>query len=308
MVKKEKIENPRRRDFRLGDGTPVAYYPNSDIPMYEVPMTPLSPDCGYGFMKRNLINLTRKRSGLCSIVNEDALHNRVGSSAMIDYINAEQLHGSMDKYFMYGSVNAVRSRIRKVEELTVDLAKGSFEKRGEVSIYEAGCGFIRLPLNILDSLGGELYNLNLSYVGVDKNPDVVKVASKISEFRGASDKIRVYKGDALEELCKLNGELDMILVEGAMEYWSPEYRESFLEESGKHLSEDGVLVGTSTQTIPKEGIARFLGFYFPPTSQEDFIDTFTNAGFNEPKLIKTEPPNISIGIGMKKNPAYRLSD
>ena len=58
-------------------------------------------------------------------------------------------------------------------------------------------------------------------------------------------------------------------------------------------------MATATHVIPKKAIAKFLGFYFDPKSEKEFIDMFNSAGFSEPILIKTEPPNISIGVARK---------
>lgn len=293
----------KERDFRVDDGRIQAYYPGSDILMYEIEMSPIDGDNTYNFPRKFLINAMRKRSGLCALVNDDALRGIRGSAAMIDYINDEQIHGGMDNKFMYGSVDAVRSRIRKIEEISSGFAKESINRGEEFCFYEAGSGFLRLPLLILESLKEDGYRQDLVYIGTDRNPDVVETASKIAEFRGVSDKIRVCHGDALKALQSLDKELDLVLAEGAMEYWEPDYCKAFAEESRRHLKNGGRLVATATHEIPKEKIAKILDFYFEPKSEDEFKEIFTDTGFGEPRLIKTEPPNISIGIARNSNRA-----
>lgn len=290
----------REREFKKEDERLIAYYPgkNGSVMMYQTIMGHIDKLDNYGFVKKNLLTLLRSTSGLCSIINENALNGQIGSAAMIDYINAEQYHGQLDTIFMGGSVAAVRSRIRKIEEISKNIAKNLVDKKIKVNVYEAGCGFIRIPLGIFDFIGEENHDL-FYFIGVEKNPTVVEVASKIAESENLSDKIKVYEGDALESLRKLDGYSNLIIAEGAMEYWNLEYSIEFAREAYRHLDKGGALVGTATHIIPKRRIAEFLGTYFNPLSEEHFKNVFIEAQFSETKLIKTEPPNISIGIGTK---------
>jgi len=290
-----KVVDIRKRDFKKESETLFSYYPGSNILMYEIPMRPID-NCNYTFPRKSIINFLRKNSGLCSIVSEDSLNGNAGSAAMIDYINSEELHGSLDGIFMGGSVGAVRSRIRLMEDVSVQLAKDIIKQKGKVKIYEGGCGFIRIPLKIFKSLEEDLGDVEMSYFGVDKNAEVVKTASEIALFEELSDEIKVYKGDALEELYSL-GDFDLGILEGSMEYWNDKYRRDFFEEICEHLTDDGYFITTATHNVPKKKIAKFLGLYFPPMSEEDFINMYVSTGFDEPELIKTNPPNISIGIG-----------
>ena len=296
----------RERDFRNEDGKWVAYFPGSNIAMYQLSMGPVGEDSGYRMGKRFLINRLREGSGFCSIVNEDVLNDRTGSAAMIDYALANKLHGTLDGVFMGGSVDSIRFRSDNVIKTVNNIAKEKIEENDEVRIYEAGCGFGMVALHLVKYLKGEGYNPNVHYLGVDKQPEVVEVANNIvgevesryPELGGLSKKIKVREGDALEELRK-EGEFDVILAEGTMEYWNDGYRNGFSQEVLGHLSKGGYFISTATHVIPKKRIAQFLGLYFPPMPEVDYISMYTGNGFGNPDLIRTEPPNISIGIGKK---------
>lgn len=291
VISMEEIDS-MRTEFRNEGGTIYAYFPGSDIRMYQLGMYPTGDSNKFG------INFLRQNSGFCSVVSDDVLNDRVGSAAMIDYAYAETLHGVADRIFMRGSTNAIRSRIKNIIQVVTDLAKETIDKKGEVRIYEAGCGFIRVPLQVNEYLKNAGYNPDFYYLGVDKNPEVVKTASEIAEFKGLSDKIEVRCGDALEELVK-EGKFDLILSEGAWEYWNRAYLREFFEESLDHLNDSGYLVGTATHKIPWKTIAAHIGLYFPPMPEEDFIELFNDSGFKLTGLIKTDPSNISIGVGKK---------
>lgn len=291
----------KKRDFVPLDKKNIGvYYPESDIHMYDMSMTPIDRKCGYKPLRRGFINFMRKNSGLCAVVNDGTLRGVMGPAEMIDYINANELHGPLDGIFMGGSVNAVRSRIEKVEKLTGQFAEEAIRGGKKFRLYEAGSGFLRIPINIIDSLKSRDLKPELFYVGVEKDKNAAEAALKIADFEGISDKIDVHLGDALEILRRMDDEFDCVLVEGAMEYWSPHYCKAFAEESYRHLKKGGRLVSTATHVIPKEKMARVLDLYFEPKSESEFIEMYTESGFEEPVLFKTNPPNISVGVGKKK--------
>jgi len=232
----------KTRDFRHDGSGLAAFYPGTDILMYRVNMSPIGEDARCSLLKKGMLNLMRTLSGLCYIVNENALNGRRGTAAMIDYINAEQLHGKLDKMFMYGSVDSVRSRIRKIEEITKSLAQDVLQakKRG-IGIFEAGCGFIRIPLGILSSIQAQDNSFSFYYLGVDKEPQVVEVCAKIVAHEKLHEKIVVANDDALESLETSDRLFDLIIAEGAMEYWDKDYCNRFVREAYKHLHRGGHL-------------------------------------------------------------------
>jgi ubiquinone/menaquinone biosynthesis C-methylase UbiE len=278
----------------------VIYYPGSDIPMYEVSLTPINSNCPYGPLRKAVLNFIRKRSGLCARVNDDVLEGVRGSAAMIDYIMRETLHGEMDAKFMYGSVDAVRSRVRIIQKELVGLAKDYLERKNGFRFFEAGHGFVRTKIQLLNTLKEDGYDITkVRLVGCDTNPRVVDVTRRIIAREEFDSQIQVHQGDAVDCLERLDETFDVCLAEGVFEYMDMDESRTLARSFHRCLDDGGTLIGTATHVIPKARVAKLLDFWFEPRHEDDFVRIFTETGFRKPQLIKTNPPNISVGIGRK---------
>jgi hypothetical protein len=289
----------KTRDVKYDKSGLAVYYPGTDILMYRLDMSFFEKDMRYGLFKKGLLGIMRKASGLCAVVNESVINCHQGTAAMIDYINAGQPHGILDKMLLYGSLNAVKSRVTIIEQVVESLSQDILREKGSIDIFEAGCGFIRIPLSILSSFR-EGDNHSFYYFGVDTNHQVVETSAKIIEHEQLHGKLAVAGTDALESLEKSDRSFDIIIAEGVMEYWDRPYYTRFVRESYKHLYSGGAFIGTATHMIPKRRLAEFfLGTHIEPRSREEFKDIFLSGGFKEVELIQTTPPTMSIGIVKK---------
>lgn len=290
----------RIRDCLISDNTVHVYYPGTDILMYEVNMNPISTNNTYGFIRKGIINYLRTKSGFCARVNDDILEGNRGSAAMIDYAMRESLHGEKDARFMYGSVDAVRSRVRIIQHELILLAKRFLTSQGRFRLFEAGHGFIRTKIHLLRELIKDGFDIEcVKIVGCDINPDVVDVVRKIIGHENLHDIIQVYEGHAIEFLSEVGERFDVGLAEGVFEYMDIQESKDLAMAFHRSLADNGFLIATATHKIPKATVARLLDFYFEPRTEADFIDIFTHSKFQHPILIKTDPPNISVGIARK---------
>jgi len=288
------------QDVLISDNTVYVYYPGSDILMYTVNMNPISTDNTYGFIRKGIINHLRTKSGLCARVSDDILQGNRGSAAMIDYAMRESLYGEKDARFMYGSVDAVRSRVRIIQNELVRLAKKCLTTQGSFRLFEAGHGFIRTKIHLMRELEREGFDIECEkIVGCDINPDVVDVVRIIIGYENLHDIIQVYEGHAVDCLNGLGEKFDVGLAEGVFEYMDLRESRDLARAFHRSLADNGLLIATATHKIPKAAVARLLDFYFEPRSEADFIEIFTRSRFEHPRLIKTDPPNISVGIARK---------
>lgn len=289
----------KTRDVKYDKSGLAVYYPETDILMYRLNMSFFGKEVRYSLFKKGLLGLMRKVSGLCAVVNQNAIDCHQGTAAMIDYINTGQLHGTLDKILINGSLNSVRSRVTKIEGLIKSLSQDILQEKRSIEVFEAGCGFIRIPLFIISSFQAE-DNYSFYYFGVDTDPHVVETSAKIIAHEKLQEKLVVAHADALESLENSDRCFDMIIAEGVMEYWDPPYYNRFVREAYEHLYSGGVLIGTATHVIPKRRMAEFfLGTYVEPRSQEKFEGIFRAGGFKEIDFIQTTPPTMSIGVAKK---------
>lgn len=278
-------------------------HPDTQIKLYDIEMKPIMGASPYGPLRTFIINLMRKHSGAGARINQDALEGYRGSAAMIDYVIRFYDHpnGNFDKTFLSGSANAVRSRVRIVQDELFNIAKSSLTEKGTFHLFEVGPGYLRTQLNLLKRLKEARYDTkNVRIVGADLHPSVVKAASQIIQHEGIGDMVTIHEGDAKHWLEKLDMTFDTVLAEGVFEYTDMEGSMNLGHILGKHLRPQGHLIASATHAIPKKLLIEYLDILLSQRSEEEFVQIYKHCGFEEPRLIATEPPNISVGVGQKR--------
>jgi hypothetical protein len=273
------------------------------IVLYEIDMAPIPGKSPYGPLRTMAINFVRKNSGLGARLNQDALEGYRGSAAMIDYVLrfTNHLNGAIDKKIMFGSPNAVRSRVKIIEDELFKIACDSLTEKGVFHFFEVGPGYLRTQINLVRRLREEKFDLKgLKIEGVDLNPNVVKAAEKIIKFESLENVVTIRHGDAKEYLRNAEMTFDAILAEGVFEYCDMKGSLQLAEIVESRIRPGGYLIATATHNVPKRRLIEYLDILVTPRSKEDFIAIFSKCGFDEPKLLATTPPNISVGIGIKK--------
>ncbi len=292
--------------FRKNGTTIEVFYKNQSthIKLYDIKMEKISGASPYTPLRTFFINLVRQNSGCGARINQDALEGYRGSAAMIDYVVRfhEHLNGAFDKQFMFGGTTAVRSRVKLVQDELFNLAKSALEEKGTFNLFEVGPGYLRTQVNLITRLReAHCTTKGLKIVGADMHPEVIKAASQIIRYENIGDMVAIHEGDAKDCLTKLDTTFDAILAEGVFEYCD---MEASLELGGvlrKYLKPHGCLIASATHKVPKKLLIEYLDIFVLQRSKDDFLRIFRTCGFEEPRLIPTEPPNISVGIGRKKN-------
>ena len=274
--------------------------PGTGIKLYDVKMEGISGQSPYGLFRTLLINLLRKHSGFGARVNQDALDGFRGSAAMIDYLIRfeEHLNGKLDVKLMRGNTDAVRSRVRIIQDELFLLAKSCLDKKGSFHLFEAGPGYVRTQMNLIYRLRQADYDLtNVHIMGADLHPGVVKVAQEIIRYEELTDIIEVHAGHAGDWIKKLDQKFDVVLAEGVFEYNNMSRSLDLAKTFNQFLNPGGSLIASATHEVPKKAIVEFLDILVLSRTESDFIDIYKQSGFNDPRLITTSPKNISVGIG-----------
>ncbi|MBN2003110.1 MAG: class I SAM-dependent methyltransferase [Anaerolineae bacterium] len=278
-------------------------HPDTQIKLYDIDMRPIAGASPYGWLRTRVINLMRKHSGTGALINQDALEGYRGSAAMIDYVLRFVGHpnGKLDRIFLTGSSDAVRSRVKIVQDELFDIAKSNLEEKGTFHLFEVGPGYLRTQLNLLDRLKKARYDVrNVKMVGADLHPGVVKAASQIIQYEGIGDMVTIHEGDAKHCLEKLNMTFDAVLAEGVFEYSDMQGSTNLARTLGSYLRPQGHLMASATHAVPKKLLIEYLDILLNQRTREEFVQIYKHCGFEEPRLIATEPPNISVGIGQKR--------
>jgi len=282
----------------------TAYYKNIDtnIKLYDIAMEPIKGKSPYDPIRTFVINLIRTNSALGARINQDALDGFRGSAAMIDYVVRfkEHLNGKLDRKIMFGSPDAVRSRVNIVEDELFLLIKEQLAEKGTFHLLEVGPGYLRTQINLINRLKEAQVDLDgLKIVGVDCHPDVVRAATEILRYERLENIMSIILGDAHEWLTSNTTQYDTVLAEGVFEYMNRKKSMEFAGELANHIRKEGYLIASATHKVPKKKVIEYLDILVLQRSEKEFVEIFTNSGFNNPRLIPTEPPNVSIGIGQK---------
>lgn len=275
---------------------------DTGIVLYDIAMEPIRGSSPYGWLRTFFVNLVRQHSGLGALLNQDALEGYRGSAAMIDYVLRfpGHLNGALDSKFMVGSTDAVRSRVQIVQDQLFALARSRLDSRGRFRLFEVGPGYLRTQLDLLRRLKEAGYDRTpVEIVGVDLHPRVVQAASRIIEHEGIADIVAIHQGDALTWLAGSNRTYDVVLAEGVFEYADMERSVALARGLSEHLDPGGHLIASATHSVPKKALIEYLDIRVLPRKREELVEIFRSAGFDEPRLIATEPPNVSVGIGRK---------
>jgi SAM-dependent methyltransferase len=273
------------------------------IRLYEVRMEPIRGQSPYGPLRTFLINLLRKHSGLGARLNQDALEGHRGSAAMIDYVVRfpGHMNGKLDKKIMLGSPDAVRSRVRIVQDELFELARSCLRAKGEFRLLEVGPGYLRTQLDLLERLRRTQHDMTgVKIVGVDLHPEVVRAASQIIEHEKIGDQVQVFQADAGQWLKTSEQVFDVILAEGVFEYRDMAGSVELAKILANHLAPGGHLIASATHRVPKKALIEYLDIRVLQRSKEEFLEIYRTSGFELPKLIATEPPNVSVGVGKKR--------
>jgi protein-L-isoaspartate O-methyltransferase len=273
---------------------------DTGIVLYEIAMEPIPAGSPYGRIRTFFVNLVRKHSALGALLNQDALEGYAGSAAMIDYILRfpGHLNGPLDKKFMVGSTDSVRSRVRIVQDELFVLARSCLTRTNRFRLFEVGPGYLRTQLDLLRRLKEAGCDTKaVEMVGVDSHPRVVRAASRIIEHEGVADVVTIHQGDALTWLTGSNGKYDVALAEGVFEYADMVRSVELASALSAHLEEGGHLIASATHRVPKKALIEYLDIRVLERSREELLEIFRRAGFDEPRLIATDPPNVSVGIG-----------
>jgi hypothetical protein len=68
----------------------------------------------------------------------------------------------------------------------------------------------------------------------------------------------------------------------------------------KNVDKGGYLLATATHKVPKKKVIEYLDILVLQRSVNEFVEIFESCGFTGPRLVPTDPPNVSVGIGQKK--------
>jgi hypothetical protein len=283
----------------------TAYYKNIDtgIKLYDIAMEPIKGKSPYDPIRTFVINLIRTNSALGARLNQDALEGCRGSAAMVDYVVRfkEHLNGKLDKKIMFGSPDAVRSRVDIIENELFSLTKKELADKGVFHLLEVGPGYLRTQINLINRLKEARCNLDgLKIVGVDRNPGVVRAASEILRYERIESIVSIFEGDAREWLSSNTARFDAVLAEGVFEYIDMEKSIGFARELSSHIRQKGYLIASATHKVPKKKIIEYLDILVLQRSKKEFVEMFTRGGFDAPRLVPTVPPNLSVGIGRKQ--------
>jgi protein-L-isoaspartate O-methyltransferase len=248
------------------------------------------------------VNLVRKYSALGALLNQDALEGYRGSAAMIDYVLRfpGHLNGPLDKSFMVGSTDSVRSRVRIVQDELFALAQSCLRSKGRFRLFEVGPGYLRTQLDLLERLKRAGSNTKaVQIVGVDSHPGVVRAASRVIEYDDVADVVTIHHGDAVTWLAEADEKYDVVLAEGVFEYADMTRSVELAKALAEHLEPGGHLIASATHSVPKKALIEYLDIRVLQRSRQELVEIFVSSGFDEPRLIATEPPNVSVGIGRR---------
>ncbi len=285
--------------------TITSYYKNvgTGIKLYDIAMEPIKGKSPYDPLRTFVINLIRTNSALGARINQDALDGYRGSAAMIDYVLRfkEHLNGKLDRKIMFGSPDAVRSRVAIIENELFSILKKELADKGSFHLLEVGPGYLRTQINLINRLREERINIDgLKIVGIDFNPDVVKAASEIIRYERLENVVSIFEGNAQEWLASKTTLYDAVLAEGVFEYLDMIKSIEFANELANHIRKGGYLLATATHKVPKKKVIEYLDILVLQRSVNEFVKIFESCGFTVPRLVPTDPPNVSVGIGRKK--------